>query len=521
MKEARRTRPADRRAVFRRLLLAGLGGCLVGLAFPNPGWGPLVIPGFAIALGLAASALPGCGARSAGEGAVFGFVATLLTLRWFATPILLFSHLGALVAWLAVLLSAATLGVLWGVLFSILSFFARRRGEGMALLMSPPLLCAYDLVRERFPFPFPWGSAAPALARWEGIPALTAGVGSAGVSFLLYSLSALIAGLFLIRRRRLLVPAVAWILIVSAALIVGWLTAPPTAGQVRIAALQGSLPRDASPEEEWSTYSSLTGEAARAGATIVVWPESAVSYTFDAEGRWGGLLSELAAKEGVDLIVGGLTRSSSGRYENSAVLVRADLGMVAKAPKRQLVPFGEYMPLRLLLGSVPALAAEVGDFEPGREVVVFDGRQARLGPLVCFEAVFPGLSRDLVRHGAALLVNQTNDSWFGTTGGPRQHLDHAILRSAETGRPLVRAANSGISAIVVGGRVAQELPTGAQGFLVADLGLPDPAHVPPGAAAGRVIAWGALALTLLAVAGIVPRRRESLPVPERKEPDHA
>ncbi len=137
---------------------------------------------------------------------------------------------------------------------------------------------------------------------------------------------------------------------------------------------------------------------------------------------------------------------------------------------------------------------------------MFDARSARIGPLVCFEAVFPGLALDLVRGGARLLVNQTNDSWFGTTGGPRQHFEHGLLRAAETGLPLARAANSGISALVAGGgRVHSELDTGERGFLVAELALPE--HPRPGAAVGRAVAWAALALTAAALAGIVPRRR--------------
>ncbi len=284
------------------------------------------------------------------------------------------------------------------------------------------------------------------------------------------------------------------------------LEAPSGAGMARVAVVQASLPRDASPQEEWEAYRSLTEEAARAGAEIVVWPESAVSYTFRDDGAWAAQLGDLAARHGIDLVVGGLTRSPSGKYENSSVLVRADRGMTAKAPKRELVPFGEYMPLRWLFGRIPALANEVGEFEPGTNTVVFEGRSARIGPLVCFEAVFPGLGLDLVRGRAQLLVNQTNDSWFGTTGGPEQHLDHALLRSAETGLPMARAANSGISALVHGGgHVAARLETGQRGVLVADLAFFD--QPAPGASRGRAVAWTALILTAGLAAGIVPRRR--------------
>lgn len=511
MSEAAPSSAARRRGRSLRIARAAAGGLLAGLAFPTPGWGPLLVPGVAIAVGLAASPRGPREGRAAWEGAAFGFVQTVLMLRWFATPILLFSELGAFLAWLAVFLSGAILAALWAGLFELLSRWSRRLGTGIALLLAPSLLTAYDLLREWFPFPFPWGSAAAALARYEGIPLLASGVGTAGVSFLLYALAALLAAAFLLPRRRVIAAGISWTLLAIGALGLGDLPSDERGDRVRVAVLQASLPRHATATEEWVAYRDLTAQAARAGARIVVWPESAVSYSFDPDGGWAARLAELAAREGADLVVGGLTRATSGRYQNSSVLVRAEGGPPAVAPKRQLVPFGEYMPLRFLLGNVPALAAEVGDFEPGREAVVFEAREARIGPLVCFEAVFPGLSRDLVERGADLLVNQTNDSWFGRTGGPRQHLDHAILRSAETGRPLARAANSGISAIVVAGEVRDSLPTGVRGLLVADLDLPRRGDVPPGMTAGRVIAWGSLALTLLAVAGIVPRRRGARP----------
>lgn len=494
----------------RRLALAALAGLLAGLAFPRPGWGPLIVPGLALVFFLAAGA--GGARRAAWEGGVFGFVFTALTLRWFATPILLFSSLGASIAWTAVVLSALTLGLLWAAMTALIDAWSRRWGAAAALAGAPLLVTAYDLVRERFPFPFPWGSAAAALVDWPWVLALVGAIGAAGVSYLLYSLAAILAGAALVPRRVTGRRALLWLGALAVALVLVPLGIPSGAGMARVAVVQASLPRDASPQAEWDAYRSLTEEAARAGAEIVVWPESAVSYTFRDDGAWAAQLGDLAALQGIDLVVGGLTRSPSGKYENSSVLVRADRGMTAKAPKRELVPFGEYMPLRWLFGRIPALANEVGEFEPGANTVVFEGRSARIGPLVCFEAVFPGLGLDLVRGRAQLLVNQTNDSWFGTTGGPEQHLDHALLRSAETGLPMARAANSGISALVHGGGgVAARLETGQRGVLVADLDFFD--HPAGGAFWGRAVAWTALILTAGLAAGIVPRRRAAPAAP--------
>ncbi len=159
--------------------------------------------------------------------------------------------------------------------------------------------------------------------------------------------------------------------------------------------------------------------------------------------------------------------------------------------------FFDGLPLRFLFGKVPAIAWEMQeDFRPGGTAVPLRGRTAKIGALVCFEGVFPSLAEDLADAGATVLANTTNDSWFGRTSGPAQHLQHTLLRAAETGRPILRAANTGISVIVDGrGRVLKRLDVGAAGALVADV-VPATA-APPGAAAGGAVA-GACAIVALA-----------------------
>jgi len=126
--------------------------------------------------------------------------------------------------------------------------------------------------------------------------------------------------------------------------------------------------------------------------------------------------------------------------------------------------------------------------------VLFPAAPARLGPLVCFEVVFPSLACELASDGAEVLVNMTNDSWFGYSAGPYQHLAHARLRAAETGRPLVRAANTGISTLIArDGRELGALELMERGFLVANVQTGKTAM--PGCPVGR--ATGIACVTLL------------------------
>jgi apolipoprotein N-acyltransferase len=132
---------------------------------------------------------------------------------------------------------------------------------------------------------------------------------------------------------------------------------------------------------------------------------------------------------------------------------------LGKYDKVHLVPYGEYVPFKRFFPFLGKIVEAVGDFERGKEgqVLSLDGQ--RLGVLICFEVIFPALSRAMVQNGAQLLVNITNDAWFGTSSAPYQHLSMAVFRAVETRRALARAANTGITAFIDPvGRVLDETP---------------------------------------------------------------
>ena len=113
-----------------------------------------------------------------------------------------------------------------------------------------------------------------------------------------------------------------------------------------------------------------------------------------------------------------------------------------------LVPFGEYVPLAKLLPFVNKLVEGIGDFSPGSAITPLNTGKGKIGVLICFEGIFPDISRDYVRAGSRLLVNITNDAWFGRSSAPYQHLSMTAFRAVENRVPLIRSANTGISAII-------------------------------------------------------------------------
>jgi apolipoprotein N-acyltransferase len=175
--------------------------------------------------------------------------------------------------------------------------------------------------------------------------------------------------------------------------------------------------------------------------------------------------------------------------------------------KIRLVPFGEYVPMQSVLAAagVGKLVRRVGEFTPGDDLAVASAEGQRLGVFICYEAIFPGLVRGFARRGADLLVNITNDAWYGRTSAPYQHMAMAVFRAVENGKFLVRAANTGITAIVDSrGRVVQETALFQRTVLVGEAGIV--AGLTPYARHGDVFAWACLGAAVALTASILARR---------------
>ena len=197
---------------------------------------------------------------------------------------------------------------------------------------------------------------------------------------------------------------------------------------------------------------------------MIIWPETALPYVLDGNENWKQMLAYLVPPE-TTLITGALRigRNVETLY-NSVVAVAPDSKSVSY-DKHQLVPFGEFVPLRNIL-PLNKITPGTTDFSRGAGAVTLShARTGRFSPLICYEAVFP----DMVVNKAARpqwLLNVTNDAWFGNSPGPYQHADMVRFRAIEQGLPLVRAANTGISMVTDPyGRVLKSLPLNETGVI--------------------------------------------------------
>ncbi len=321
---------------------------------------------------------------------------------------------------------------------------------------------------------FPWFTLA--YTQWQYAPLIqvAAITGLYGLSWAVCFTGAL-AGAAAQRRER---PLGAALSLLPAALVIGGLwfygsgvlkKIPPPGGGVvlKTALLQPSIDLydKWDPNRAGEIEARIEGLVKSAGrADLVVWPENALPGWIEDK-HWGGWVSRLAREGQAYNLVGSVSRGDGRRV--SAFLIDPAGAPAADYNKRVLVPFGEYVPLRGLLGKYIGPVAALGEFFPGYSGQrLMDVKGVKISPVICYESVFSYLFRNDAARGANLFVNITNDGWYLDTAAPYQHLLANVFRAVETRRPVLRAANNGISAYIDPyGRILSRLPLNQTGVL--------------------------------------------------------
>ena len=265
---------------------------------------------------------------------------------------------------------------------------------------------------------------------------------------------ALLACLRLGRSRSLILFAIAFVLVNAYGIYRVHFWQPASENALRVALVQPNieLSRDL-PYYEQKYFGSLPATYRRAlesDARWVIFPEAPNPYSYEQDLRFREFWRQTVRSGGSYLLLNSaaVQESPLRGYFNSAYLLDAGGETVYRYDKLRLVPFGEYIPVLGKLLFAEALVQEVSDFSPGRELMVGEVDGHSFGTLICYEAIFPELARGLVSQGAQILINITNDAWFGDTAAPRQHLQMAVVRAIESRKPLLRCANSGFTVSV-------------------------------------------------------------------------
>jgi apolipoprotein N-acyltransferase len=252
------------------------------------------------------------------------------------------------------------------------------------------------------------------------------------------------------------------------------------AATARVAVIQGNIDQAVKWDPVFQaatikTYHRLSLVTKLEKPDLIVWPESATPFFLFYDRRPTKKVLAGIEQTDIDFLIGSPSFERQGKreiYYNSAYLVSPVAKNISKYDKAHLVPYGEYVPFKKWLPFLGKLVAQVGDFQPGTPGKTLPWDKNALGVQICYEIIFPGLSRAMVKNNAVLLINITNDAWFGKTSGPYQHFSMTIFRAVENRRALARAANTGISGFIdPAGRILASTPLLEEAALTRDLPL--------------------------------------------------
>jgi apolipoprotein N-acyltransferase len=235
---------------------------------------------------------------------------------------------------------------------------------------------------------------------------------------------------------------------------------PVRGTSIKISVIQGNIRQELKWQPDTrdfilKKYLDISHMAAKDRPDLLIWPEAAMPVILEAEPAYFEEVSRFVKETRIPLLMGAVTLRDNAYY-NSAVLVDTDGSLARRYDKLHLVPFGEYIPLRKILTFLETIVP-IGDIAPGKEYTVFrayltsgpgHGVASKFSVLICFEDIFPELSRAFIKRGAHFLVNITNDAWYKKTAASYQHLQASVFRAVENRVFLVRSANTGISGFI-------------------------------------------------------------------------
>ena len=425
------------------MILVVLSAVLLVLSYPQMDWGPLawvaLVPFF--------FAIDGKNARCAfGSGYVCGFLFFAGTLGW----LIYVTYLGAFlfIAYLSLYFAVFTAAF---VFFRSLSLMPR-------LFTLSAVWVGLEFIRAHALSGFGWASLGHSQYKNYLLIQIADVTGVYGVSFLVILVNLLVfeSLKFVHDIRRIRRAQTVVTLLVC--LVLGYGIVDTTHvrayGQVKVGVVQPNIPQALKwdPRLKGKIVERTIRLTRALGAQkpdIIIWPETSLPGILGESPALFEQIRKTARDMQTPILIGTIVQEGEEKYYNSAVLVSADGEMAGRYDKIHLVVFGEYLPLRPVLGFINRFIG-MGDFTSGREYTLFSaGReQKKFGALICFEDTLPYLRRGFTNAGAQFLVNITNDAWFEDTKAPFLHLQAAVFGAVENKRALVRAANTGVSAFI-------------------------------------------------------------------------
>ena len=454
---------------YRRFAASALTGLLLFACFPLLGWHFLVW--VAIVPLLVAILSEPRATRGFWLGYVAGAVFLACACQWFVNVMELHGGLSPLLAWGVLGLFALLFALFFGAFGGAVAWAAGIL-QTRVLFIVPALWVTAELGRTYLFTGVPWNLLGYGVQS-DGLRAIATVTAVYGLSFLATATSALLAWVVLSARRKTALAALlGWSVVLIAA---NWLLAPPAlAPGSRVAHLvQPNIRMGVQEVVKWVPWSNpdrlerlvetSIDSAHREGSAkpFIIWPENPAPFYFERDPIFRSAVERMARDAGAYAIVGSVNFADPEHRQpkNSAIVLDPQGRVVLAYDKIHLVPFGEYVPVWAFPDLVGKITHEAGNFVPGSSYRAAETPEGALSLFICYESIFPQLVRRLVPEGPAVLVNISNDAWFGDTAAAAQHLEKARLRAIENRRYLLRATNDGITCIIDPyGRIVARIP---------------------------------------------------------------
>jgi apolipoprotein N-acyltransferase len=439
-----------------------LSGILLALSFPKPDISVLAWVALIPLLYSIRDKSPG---QSFKEGFVAGIAFYALSLRWVLIVMRDYGGIGSSPSFFLLLALSAYLALYIGA-FAWLYVKARELAGPASVLLAPAFWVALELLRNYLLSGFPWNLLG--YSQHQNLPLIQIAdiTGVYGVSALIVMTNAAITEFIAVMSyreyadyRKIIWPVTAVALMALSAVYGHYRLTdlPHPYGTMKVTVVQGDIDQfhkwdPAFQMQVFDIYKKLTADAAaQKKPDLVIWPETATPFYFQDRILTEQLL-DAVKKADIWLLTGSPSieeRGSDYVEYNSAYLIDPSGMPVDRYDKMHLVPFGEYVPLKTLLPFVSKMVHGIGDFGAGSGYTVMRMSKGSFGTAICFEVIFPELVRHFVLGGANFLTSITNDAWFGDSGAPYQHFDMSVFRAVENRRSMVRAANTGISGVIL------------------------------------------------------------------------
>jgi len=396
-------------------------------------------------------------------GLVMGFAHYLTLTYWIVVVLKHYGDLNLFISLGGLVLLCAYLS-LYPAIFSFLICYIKR--GRFSILMMATLWVGLEYIRAKALTGFPWCLLGYTQYRHLNLIQIAELVGVYGLSFLILLANALIYTLFFDRNRisrrwlKWEMPIILLIAVFTLAYghhrLSGEEAEEKSKKPINIAIIQGNIDQSVKwnplyQQKTLDTYHRLTRTTYSFKPNMIVWPETSVPFFFQNDTNLSRKIFEIPEESGAHLIFGSPAyrrEDTAIKYYNRAYHLSPDNKSPGYYDKVHLVPFGEYVPLQKFFPFIHRLVPAAGDFVSGEKIAPLKLPNLPAGILICFEVIFPELARKQAKKGAKILINLTNDAWYGKTSAPYQHLCMAVFRSVETGKPMIRAANTGFSAFI-------------------------------------------------------------------------